>query len=273
MKIIVLVENSSASVNFKKRNGMSLYVESNGHKILFDLGSNGNFASVASKLSLDISKIDMVVLSSGHTEYNGGLKDLLHQNSTSHVFIHNEAFRPFYTTMLGVKIGCGIPKEYKENPQITLTSNLYFVDDTIQLFSGVAESEFELNSHSKYYLKMDDEYVPDTFRHEQYLLIEEDGKVYLFVGSGNKGIFNIISKAESICNREIDYVFASFGNLEQAIKKPEYGHAIHEKLKTLSSKKTKFYIPNTVSKEVREMLMEQLGNKVEVMCREEMIKL
>ena len=40
--------------------------------------------------------------------------------------------------------------------------------------------------------KEDDHFVPDDFRHEQYLLVEEDGKKILLSGCSHKGILNIV---------------------------------------------------------------------------------
>ena len=40
-------------------------------------------------------------------------------------------------------------------------------------------------------VKRNQEYFPDDFRHEQYMLIEENGKQILFSGCSHKGILNI----------------------------------------------------------------------------------
>jgi 7,8-dihydropterin-6-yl-methyl-4-(beta-D-ribofuranosyl)aminobenzene 5'-phosphate synthase len=41
--------------------------------------------------------------------------------------------------------------------------------------------------------KIDGEYVPDEFEHEQYLLIEENGKRILISGCSHKGIIDIVN--------------------------------------------------------------------------------
>jgi len=273
MKIIVLVEKSPSSVNFKKRNGICLYIESNGHKMLFDLSSNGNFISSMNALSLDISKVDTVVLSSGYAENSGGLKEFLHENTTANVYINAEAFRPYYTTVLGMKVGCGISKDFKTNPQVRLTSNLYFIDDYIQIYTNPEESSHHIHGLQKFYVKQEDEYVKDPLYHEQYLLIEEEGKLFLFIGSGNKGVHSIIRKAEAICNREIDYVFAGFSRLECAVKRRENDAFVHDELTKLGKKKTRFYVPVTLPKDIRDMLEEHLGKALYYTCNEDEIVL
>ena len=43
IKITTLVENTSFSPEYNSKHGLSLYIETVNHKILFDLGSNGLF--------------------------------------------------------------------------------------------------------------------------------------------------------------------------------------------------------------------------------------
>lgn len=43
MKIVTLVENEAAQRNLKQKHGLCLYVETEQHKILFDLGPDDTF--------------------------------------------------------------------------------------------------------------------------------------------------------------------------------------------------------------------------------------
>ena len=43
MRVIVLVENTSISKDYKSKHGLCLYIETKKHKLLFDLGSNSLF--------------------------------------------------------------------------------------------------------------------------------------------------------------------------------------------------------------------------------------
>lgn len=49
MKIVTLVENTTSSPDLRCKHGLSLYIETANHKILFDLGPNGLFAENAKK--------------------------------------------------------------------------------------------------------------------------------------------------------------------------------------------------------------------------------
>lgn len=73
MKIISLVENNSES-GLKTKHGLSLYIETDLHKILFDLGPDDTLFENAAKRNIDISKVDIVVISHGHSDHGGALK-------------------------------------------------------------------------------------------------------------------------------------------------------------------------------------------------------
>jgi len=81
MKIIALVENTTKDKNLKPKHGLSVYIETLKHKILFDLGSDDTFIYNAQKLGIDLAEIDTVVLSHGHYDHGGGLLSFLKVNA------------------------------------------------------------------------------------------------------------------------------------------------------------------------------------------------
>ena len=53
MKIITLMENTSGSEEFLFEHGLSLYIETEKHKLLMDTGSSDGFLKNAEKLGID----------------------------------------------------------------------------------------------------------------------------------------------------------------------------------------------------------------------------
>lgn len=80
MRITSLVENTTKS-ELKTKHGLSLYIETKLHKILFDLGSDSTLFENAMKRNIDISKVDTVIISHGHFDHGGALKKFLDINS------------------------------------------------------------------------------------------------------------------------------------------------------------------------------------------------
>lgn len=86
LKIVGLVENTTESPNLKYKHGLSLYIETERHRILFDMGPNDLFLENARKLGVDIASIDIAVISHGHVDHCGGLKSFLKGNSTARIY-------------------------------------------------------------------------------------------------------------------------------------------------------------------------------------------
>ncbi len=77
MKISVLAENSAGRSHCGDclaEWGLSLYLEVNGVRILFDSGHKGTFVQNAKHLGVDLDQTDFVVLSHHHWDHTGGLR-------------------------------------------------------------------------------------------------------------------------------------------------------------------------------------------------------
>lgn len=92
MKITVLVENTSDFL--PTRHGLSLYIETELHKILFDMGPDETFLQNAETLGIDLSAADIAFLSHGHYDHGGGLAAFLEINHTAKVYLQKARFSP-----------------------------------------------------------------------------------------------------------------------------------------------------------------------------------
>ena len=96
MKIISLVENTSVNEEIKAEHGLSLYIEAKKHKILFDMGQTTLFLENAGKLGIDLSQVDVAILSHGHYDHGGGLEKFLEINKKAYVYVNQYAFDAYY---------------------------------------------------------------------------------------------------------------------------------------------------------------------------------
>lgn len=79
----------------------------------------------------------------------------------------------------------------QENAQLVFTDGMMEITDELILYhNNECTKSCEPGSFGLTMIK-DGEYQPDDFRHEQYLLIEENGKRILVGGCSHKGILNI----------------------------------------------------------------------------------
>ena len=59
--------------------GLSLYIEENGKKYLFDTGQSGVFLKNAKELGVNLENLDGIILSHGHYDHCGGLEEFVKQ--------------------------------------------------------------------------------------------------------------------------------------------------------------------------------------------------
>ena len=185
MKLVTLMENTSCREDLCCEHGLSLYLETGEHKILFDAGQSDVFAANAEKLSVDLQKVDFAVLSHGHYDHSGGLGRFLEINGTAPVYVSAWAFEPHYNAA-GKYLGV--------DTSLQLSSRIRFVAEKAELAEGITLLRLETEPMDTAGLLMEEngERKPDDFRHEQYLLVEEQGKRILISGCSHKGILNIV---------------------------------------------------------------------------------
>ena len=179
LKLVTLMENSTGRTDLTAEHGLSLYIETRSKKILFDAGQSSAFADNAEKLGVDLAAVDFAVLSHGHYDHGGGLKCFREINPTAPIYLSCHAF------------DCrdmGLEDSLLEDNHLVFVQDVLAVAPGLTLYScndRVRESPTDTSG-------MTANGEPETFRHEQYLLIEEGEKRILISGCSHKGILNIV---------------------------------------------------------------------------------
>jgi 7,8-dihydropterin-6-yl-methyl-4-(beta-D-ribofuranosyl)aminobenzene 5'-phosphate synthase len=190
MKITALVENQS-KCELVAKHGLSLYIETQKHKILFDLGPDNTLFENAKTRGIDLSAVDTVILSHAHMDHGGALELFFQINSIAKVYIQRKAFEPHYSRFLLWKVNIGIDSKLSNHPQIILVDGDYQVDDELSLFTVNSTDKCYSNANDALYTSSG----KDDFQHEQNLIIREKS-VALVLGCGHTGVVNILEKAK-----------------------------------------------------------------------------
>lgn len=189
MNIKVLTENTAINDSFECEHGLSLYIETKDRNILFDSGQTGMFFNNAKKLGVDISNVDLVVISHGHYDHTGGLKTFLENNDKAPIYINENAFLDYYADD-GRYIG--VDKSLMGNERIVLVPDVYDIDENLKLLTMNDKNRPYVTQSKGLLIKTEDGLKDDTYLHEHYLVITEDGKNTLISGCSHKGILNIV---------------------------------------------------------------------------------
>ncbi len=188
MKITALLENTTLHEDMLTEHGLSLYIETADHKILFDMGQTGLFADNAATLGIDLTAVDTAVLSHGHYDHGGGLATFLEINQTAPVYLSRYAFEPHYN---------GTEKYIGLDTALAGHKRFIFTDGTAVLDEGMTLCSCSRNKQNHYLGSFgltrleNGTFMPEDFRHEQYLLLEENGGKILFSGCSHRGIMDI----------------------------------------------------------------------------------
>lgn len=263
MKIITLLENRTISEEYKCKHGLSLYIETANHKILFDTGTGEQFAYNAFKLGVNLEDIDIAVVSHGHYDHGGGLKEFLKINSKAKIYIGKGAFDRHLIKLLGfIKYDIGLKKELVSSNRFVFVEEMVKIDDELILFSNVKGNKFIPKGNEKLLKEYSDGSVKkDDFEHEINLLINENNQYNLFCGCAHKGIINIIDKAKDIINSNLSTVIGGFHLMELKVKNLDNKSFLDNLSNTLNSSNVdKYYTCHCTGEEVYNYLRESINN-------------
>ncbi len=274
MIISTLLENTAISSNYKTKHGLSLHIQTNEHKILFDLGPDDTFIENAKKLNIDIAEVDIVIISHGHRDHGGGLESFLKENSTAKIYINKNAFEPYYNTLLNLmKYYIGLNKEFKDNDRIILTDDDYIIDDKLRLFSNVSGSKFIPSSNKDLLMKEGDNYLQDDFKHEQNLIIKENNKNILISGCSHCGVVNIIERGEELIKGKFNIQIGGLHLYNPISKKEEDLEFIKALGKNLNDRNINYYTCHCTGLKSFNNLKEIMGIKINYLSTGKIIEI
>lgn len=94
ISVTILVENTARGPGILGEHGLAWWIDTGTHRVLFDTGQGMALVHNATRLGVDLSQADAIVLSHGHFDHVGGLEAALHAAPRASLFLHPRAVEP-----------------------------------------------------------------------------------------------------------------------------------------------------------------------------------
>ncbi len=214
IKITTLSENT-ATYGFLAEWGLSILIEVDGLRILMDTGLSFSAVHNAQLMGIDLSTIDRIVLSHGHADHTGGLREVLKIKGAVDIIAHPNVWTSKYTRRDGQTeeqyIGIPFSREELESrgARFNLTREPVHISDNVMttgeipMLSGYEETEDNLFTKEGGVLQ------PDKLADDLALIIDADFGLVVILGCAHRGIVNTLRHAQNITGKEL--VYAAIG--------------------------------------------------------------
>jgi 7,8-dihydropterin-6-yl-methyl-4-(beta-D-ribofuranosyl)aminobenzene 5'-phosphate synthase len=213
VKITTLSENSAGAGCIGEW-GLSMLVEADGKKILFDTGAGVAAVHNADLMGVDFSTIDKMVLSHGHYDHTGGLLEVMKRAGKQEIIAHPDVWARKYGSLDNTPARyVGIPfireslevmgasfnlttEPVKLSEHITTTGEVPMLNDyeTVETYLRVMEGN---------------DLKQDKINDDLSLVIDTDFGLVVVLGCAHHGIVNNLQRAKKVTGK--DNIYAAIG--------------------------------------------------------------
>jgi 7,8-dihydropterin-6-yl-methyl-4-(beta-D-ribofuranosyl)aminobenzene 5'-phosphate synthase len=191
MTISILTDNNPG-VYTGAEHGLSYLIEFDGKRLLFDTGQSNLFLKNAETMGIDMTHIDMFILSHGHFDHGDGLQFL----SRGMLICHPDCFVKRYREADYSYIGLVNTKdEISRKFQLITSAMPYKITDKIYFLGEIPRiTDFE----SKYTSFIFEDGHPDFVMDDSAMALVHDKGLFIITGCGHSGIVNILEHAKKV---------------------------------------------------------------------------
>jgi 7,8-dihydropterin-6-yl-methyl-4-(beta-D-ribofuranosyl)aminobenzene 5'-phosphate synthase len=253
MKWTVLVDNRSCDGLLETEHGLSVLLETGHHRILLDTGASDMLIRNAERLGKDLSRVDYVFISHGHSDHAGGLRHFMEINKKAKVIVSPDAISgKFYSKRRYLH---SITTDWPEIPQERLLTIEHSgsIGDDIFIIAHIPQIHPMPEGNQHLFVQdAQGQYIQDDFRHE--LALYTDG--LLFTGCAHSGLENILAA----CPLPVNTVVGGFHLLDN--------HESEAKLSELSYRladaypQAQFYTSHCTGDAVFSIMQGVMGDKI-----------
>lgn len=222
VSITILVENTVRQPELLAEHGFAALVNVNGRKILFDTGAGHTLISNAEVLGIDLMDVSAVVLSHGHYDHTGGLRDFLKLHGPVDVYAHSDVFSERYTIKKDAApeyIGIGWTREQLQNEgaMLNLLTTPAELEEGVFLTGAIPRLTPYEKISSKFQVKSNSGWEQDKILDDQALVIRSSKGIVVISGCAHAGLINTLKHVQLLTGEKKIHAFFGGTHLNGAI--------------------------------------------------------
>ncbi len=206
--ILTLAENTVYRRGLTAEHGLSLLIRTDEGEVLFDTGPGSAAVSNAAKMQVDLRKVSGIVLSHGHYDHTGGLRQILETIGPRPVFAHPSVFAPKYSTKRGGLRSVGMPETRSQLERAG--ADFRFSETPTEVLPGVIStgsiprlSGFEeVGTHFLTSTEEGAALSHDMLWDDQALVLDNRSAPVVVLGCGHSGLVNTLLYAAELMGRK-----------------------------------------------------------------------
>ncbi len=222
IRVTTLIENT-ASLGFMGEWGLSMLIEADGIKVLFDTGPSFSTVHNAGLLGVNLADVDRIVISHGHNDHIGGLRDVLKLTGKKEVIAHPAIWdRKFAQRENQPERFIGVP--YTMDELQSLGASFHLTKEPVKLsHSMMTTGEVPMITDYEQidpflFVKEDGQLKPDSLADDLAIVIDTDFGLVVILGCSHRGIVNTLRHAQKLTGKEKIYAAVGGTHLFPASK-------------------------------------------------------
>jgi len=213
LKLTTLSENTAGTGDTLAEWGLSILLETGAADILFDTGRGMSASYNADMLGIDLSRVNKIVLSHGHYDHTGGLRQVLQKmRKEVEIVAHPDIWAAKYARRRGqTDRYIGIPYQRADleslGARFSLSREPVKIADNIMTTGEVPMvTDFEgIDPHL--FVKEGSDFRPDDLLDDQAIIINTGTGLVVVLGCAHRGMINTLYHAQRLTGvKEINLV-------------------------------------------------------------------